>query len=277
MIPRLMMICSERTRRAACLLICLSANAPGHDFMLWPGDAAPERAGTPVAVRFAVGHDGDYDAWPHGLTKLTRLDWVAPDGASRDLMAQAREAAITVLPEQPGTHMLLLESSPSPSALETDRFDAYVAREGLSAIAQHRRTAGVTGPGIERYSRRAKALLQVGDRIDSGVAGADYGMTLELIPLKHPMAVDPGAALPIEVRYRGEPLQGALVTLESLSQHAAGRRTAMSDADGRVAFTVARVADWKLNVVWGVPVEGGARYETIFSSLTFGFRAPGSD
>ncbi|MEO1595079.1 MAG: DUF4198 domain-containing protein [Pseudomonadota bacterium] len=272
-----MTICSEWMRVAAILGLCLAANAPGHDFMLWPGDAAPKRAGTPVSVRFAVGHDGDYDPWPHGLTKLTRLDWVSPDGSMRDLVASARKADVSVRPESPGSHMLLLESSPSRSELEAERFDAYVAKEGLAAIAEHRRTVGASGPGRERYSRRAKALVQVGDRIDAEIVSADYGMTLELVPLAHPMTLAPGARLPVEVRYRGKPLPGALVTLESLSQPAVSKSAAVSDADGRVAFVVAPVADWKLNVVWGVPANVGGHYETLFSSLTFGYRAPGTD
>ncbi|MEO0617642.1 MAG: DUF4198 domain-containing protein, partial [Pseudomonadota bacterium] len=115
-----------------------------------------------------------------------------------------------------------------------------------------------------------------GDRVDADIASADYGLTLELVLLMHPMARGPGQPLPVEVRYRGEPLPGALVTIESLSQLAAGRRSAVSDANGRVAFAVPPVATWKLNVVWGVPVDGAAHYETIFSSLTFGFQAPGS-
>jgi len=50
----------------------------------------------------------------------------------------------------------------------------------------------------------------------------------------------------------------------------------VSDGEGRVAFPAPDAGTWLMTVVWSKPIAGNARadFETVFSSLTFGFSRP---
>ena len=123
--------------------------------------------------------------------------------------------------------------------------------------------------GRELYSRRGKAIFQVGRRLTDDPV-RPIGQTLEIVPARNPYALRPGEELRLRVWFRGVPLAGAQVVLERLGEVAALGAPAISDARGEVAFPFARGA-WKANVVWSVPIEDPrADYETIFASLTFG-------
>jgi len=90
--------------------------------------------------------------------------------------------------------------------------------------------------GSENYSRLAKSIVQVG-------------------------ALD------------GRPLAGALVKLTSLEHDAAPLEMQLTDRAGRASFTMPRDGTWLLNVIWTTPLPRSREtdFETIFSSLSFGF------
>ena len=176
----------------------------------------------------------------------------------------------------PGTHILALQSSHAQSELPAVRFNDYLAEEGLTpALTLRAQGAAARTAGREIYSRRAKALVQVGP------AGAPQphvvrpiGMTLEIVPERDPYAPNRPAALPVRVIYEGRPLAGALVKLTNLAADEKPVATARTDRAGRAVFNVPRSGEWLLNVVWTKPIrDPRGDYDTTFSSLTFGYPA----
>jgi uncharacterized GH25 family protein len=162
------------------------------------------------------------------------------------------------------------------SDLAGERFQQYVADEGLSAIAAHRTATGTEAAnGRELYSRRGKAIVQVGSRLTDD-ALTPVGQTLEIVPERHPLALAPGEPLPVRVLFRGRPLAGALIDLTHLEEGKGPVETHRTNAEGRARFTPKGAGPWKLNVIWGWPIEGraDADYESIFSSLTFRLSEP---
>jgi uncharacterized GH25 family protein len=99
------------------------------------------------------------------------------------------------------------------------------------------------------------------------------GLPLEIVPETNPYAVPRSATLPIHVIYAGHPLAGALVKLTNLKDDAAPFEVHLTDQKGRASFTMPNSGTWLLNVIWtkALPRSEETDFETVFSSLSFGF------
>jgi uncharacterized GH25 family protein len=158
---------------------------------------------------------------------------------------------------------VLETDSRARSNLPADRFRAYAEEEGLTPALAPRVGAAVS----ERYSRNAKAIVQVGKGGQAQVT-RPVGLPLEIVPDVPPGG---GPALPVRVFYQGRPLPGALVKLTDLDRDATPLEMRRTDDEGRASFAVPARGRWRLNVVWTKPLPAGedAEFETVFSSLSF--------
>ena len=77
----------------------------------------------------------------------------------------------------------------------------------------------------------------------------------------------------MRVLYERHPLAGALIKLTDLAHDAEPFESHVTDAEGRAEFTLPEKGAWLLNVVWTTPKPAGENtdFETVFSSLSFGF------
>ena len=259
--------------------LCATAPAAAHDFWLVP-QAFVTDAPAEVPVRFVVGHASEVGAWNLQWDRVVALR-AHGGGTMTDLQPRlvpvsgAMPGYVRVPLAAPGTHVVAFESHHSFSDLEAEKFNQYAEDEGLTAILDARARAGTQEEsGRELYSRRAKILLQVGDEA-TDEATAPLGLSLEIVPERNPYALGPDRALPVRVLFRGAPLSGATVDITALGTGAEAYDKAVTDGDGRVVFEVPEGGAYKLNVVWGVPNRDTrqAEFETVFSSLTFGYAA----
>ena len=255
-------------RKALSLLLALiPAAAPAHDF--WLGlDRHRIQPGSPVVVSFMVGEAAAGEPWSYRPERAVAFRSVGPAGV-RDHLAQLTGQGSRLSLMEPGTHVLAFETTPALSILPPERFDPYVESEGLTAVAAHRRTRAPR-PGRELYARRAKAIVQTGDQLTAH-ALQPVGMSLELVPLSHPLAARDGP-LGFTVLYRGKPLAGAKVECIRLDRPAQVQKL-KSDANGRASCTIPAEGRWLVGSIWSVPIADTrqADYDTLFTSLTFGF------
>lgn len=265
-----------RRLAAWALLVTATQPASAHDFWIALDDWHLAGDG-PVKADFRVGTAAEPERWQLRPERVVAFRTIAPDRAVEDrtallIVSEAQQWYDAIVPfSAPGTHMLVFETTPVVSDLEAKPFDDYVAHEGLSAVAAHRAALNTPGTnGRELYARRAKALVQVGT-LCSPQALQPVGLSLEIVPLANPHCPQ-GDSLPVEVRFRGKPLANALVRMESLSSPA-GDIEQRTDASGRASFAMPKSGNWKISLVWSVPIEGNAQadYDTLFSSLSFGF------
>lgn len=266
----------QRSLAALALMTAAAQPASAHDFWISLDHWQLPQDG-PINADMRVGTGADPERWKMRLERVIAFRTIAPDRAIADRTAllvapDAQQWYDAIVPfSGTGTHLLVFETTPATSDLEAAAFDDYVAHEGLSAVATHRAALKTPGtPGRELYARRAKALVQVGAAC-SPHALQPVGLSLEIVPLVNPHCTTQ-ADMPVEVRFRGKPLAGALVRMESLS-NPAGETEQRTDANGRAAFAMARDGNWKISLVWSVPIEdnASAEYDTLFSSLSFGF------
>lgn len=159
--------------------------------------------------------------------------------------------------------------------LEADAFESYLRDEGLEAIVARRAASGESAaPGLEIFSRNAKALLTAtggGDPArDARLLRRPVGLDLELVPESDPRRSSASRPLTLRLLFHGKPLAGALVKAfprDGNERRVAGR----TGADGRVRLTLAEPGVWLVNAVHMVdaPAASGVRWESLWSSLTF--------
>jgi hypothetical protein len=258
----------------AALALAASASAAAHSFWLEPAKHDPD-PGEAVTVAFRVGDAGEASDWALHWERIASLRLFGPEGVTDQLAAvratgPGEKGTARISIPAPGSYVLGFESNPSFSDLAAEPFNAYVAHEGLTAIAAHRTATGTgSDNGTELYARRAKALLQVGD-LQTGNVTRPIGQLLEIVPLANPFALGPGDRLTVQVLWRGAALEGA--SLAVARPDAAGEPLLLkTDAQGRASFELQQGSRYLLSAVWGVPAPNDARakYSTIFSSLTF--------
>jgi len=269
-------------KRVACLsslaALLIAAPAAAHDFWLqlspW---RAPAKAN--VHVEFLVGHAGDVAPWSMRPERIVSIVSRGPGGVEDQREALSfpegdRNGGAEIRLSKEGTHHIAMETTNTAySDLPAPEFNAYLEKEGIThAIEARSRSGQEDERGRERYSRRAKALVQIGGK-RTAEALAPVGQTLEIVPIDNPFSLRDDDPLRVEVRYRGAPLAGALVHFESLEFGLLPRIEKRTDSAGIVAFDFPKRGAWKLNTVWTEPITGDPRaeWETVFSSLTFGY------
>lgn len=243
------------------MCLCLCQNARAHDFWVNP-DSFVVSVGASTALRMQVGHGDARRTSPIPSRRIRRFAAWTPAGDVIDLRNDGRLA-----PAEPGLHLLVLETDADAlSHLPADRFDAYVAEEGLwpAAAARGRDV-------IERYRRVAKALIQAGAPGEGSqdLATKRLGLPLEIVLVQLP---SDGDTLAARVIFHGRPLARALVKLTDLDHDAQPVATQVTDGEGLVRLRRPPPGHWLLNVVWTTPLGGdeGIDFDTIFSSLSFG-------
>lgn len=216
-----------------------------------------------------MGHHGEFDAWNHGLTHVLDTQHILPDGSVSNAV-RIGESSATIDTSAPGTHLLALSSQWSESTLAPKKFLAYLNEEGLAHIATLRQQAGQENEsGVERYSRRAKTIIQRGTSLNNSVTEA-LGLDLELVPATNPHSLAANEPLNVTLLFRGKPLEGAKVELESLSIDGLSATTYRTDKNGHATLAHAKRGAWKIHTIWSVPDSSRVnQFETLFASLTF--------
>jgi uncharacterized GH25 family protein len=262
------------------LELCCASTVHAHDFWVQPSAYWVRPASiTPMTIQ--VGHGPARQRSPIPLRRIVRFDVIGPNGVATDQreklqLGAAQKDGDIELPIA-GAYMVVLQTDDlAQTHLPALRFNDYLKAEGLTpALEQRTRLQRMDADESESYSRCAKAIMQ------AGALGADaqaqitrpLGLPLEIVPERNPYAEHRSPTLPVLVIYQGHPLAGALVKLTRLESDATPLETHLTDVSGRAVFVIPRSGTWLLNVIWTRPQPASAEtdYETIFSSLSFGF------
>lgn len=276
---------------AAAAALGLGATLParGHDFWIEPlAFTAP--AGSRLGFMLKVGHGAQRMRSAMPAERVTRLEALAgPAGGERRAVVLRpgggrEDGHLPALPA--GPVLLVLESDAAAvSRLDAARFEAYARDEGLHEVLAHREAGGLSHePGLERYSRHAKALVQGGGRAAQGRAVAEkvVGLRLEIVPLGDPTAPARAEPLGFRLLFEGRPLAGAQMRRVSLKVDASAaerpqerpEERRLTDAQGVAWFPSADAGPWMLAAVWSRPLAPPApvTYETFFATFSFASR-----
>lgn len=256
-------------------LALIAMPAVAHDFWVQPRQFSLANPG-PALLTMFVGHGAARDRWGVDSDHVVLFRTIGPDGMidrKADLRLGSAGFDALVPLAKPGAYLVVLQSTETPSQLPFLRFNDYVKTEGITPIIATRQRLGLEKTdGREVYSRRAKAIVQVGPVDAASIARVTRPtrLLLEIVPGKHPQALGTDRMMPVQVLFHNRPLAGALVKITDLAADAEPVATQRTDKDGRTSFRIPRTGKWQMNVVWSVP--GGGRdplFRTTFSSLTF--------
>ena len=259
-------------------LVLIATSATAHDFWLQPQGFYVE-PGVALPVTALIGHGDDRGRWEADAERVVMLKSVGPDGTV-DLRSAFEQRGVgshfAPVFAKSGVHIIAMETNHASSELPAKQFTDYAKDEGLTPILKNRAKTGTSdAAGLEIYSRRAKALVRVGaitGRADPITTKA-IGLTLEIVPERDPYALGKSRKLPVRVYYEGKALPGATVKMTNLNSDEKPVAIVKTDSSGRANFRIPAGGSWLFNVVWTKPIKGrpGADFDTIFSSLTFGY------
>ena len=207
---------------ALALLALTGLTAGAHEFWL----EAPRfrlEPGQTVHIRPLIGEQFKGGPWTNKAAKVLRLVRYGPAPADSTNLTPApgfapADTFRTALAfAQPGTHVVLLQSTNSFLELPAKEFAAYLREEGLEYTLRLRQERDQQdAPGRETYRRCAKALVQVGAAAATPAAADSacrraYGLPLELVPEQNPYRLAANKALTVRVLRAGKPAFGATV------------------------------------------------------------------
>ena len=256
--------------------------ALAHDFWIQP-QSFWVRPGERVPMVLLVGHGTARQRSTIPANRFTLFRASGANGVANRLgeMTVGGATDATLAFDAPGTYVVFFSTSAVPSELPAPRFNEYASAEGLSLVLSQRAANRTSNrPGRELYSRRGKAIIQVGmpGSAAQPQVTRPVGLGLEIVPLSNPYSLGKATQMTVQILYQGRPLPGALVKLNNLAADAKPVEVHRSDVAGRATFQARRAGRWQFNVVWSQPLANNptADYLTTFSSLTFGFPAAGS-
>lgn len=150
----------------AALALALASAASAHDFWIQPARfwIAP---GTGTSLGILVGHGSARQRWVLRLSRVVALTSIGPADRRGDHSGALQQGTYAPDPRlrfaEAGTYVVAFENTPSINSLPAARFNEYLRAEGIRPALLWRESQTATGqPGRESYSRRAKALVQVG-------------------------------------------------------------------------------------------------------------------
>ncbi len=244
-----------------------------HEFWLAPNRFRVQ-PGQTVKLDFLVGEDFHGELWGARTRRTASLFHYFGNQKS-DLTAQALASdstAITFQCKKAGTHLLAMRSNNSFLELEGDKFNDYLAEDGIENILALREQRGeLEKPAREFYQRCAKALLQAGKKTDETYA-LNTGMPLEIIPLQNPYALRVGDKLKVQILFEGNPLPDAVVrTWHKTDETKTNQGKARTNAEGIAEFTLDAKGFWMVSLVRMVEYsdKSQADYQSFWASLTF--------
>lgn len=259
------------------MALVVAAPAAAHDFWIQPTRFATG-IGEPLPFTLLVGHGVYRQRWGVATSRVLRFSDISVTEQRNQrgvLHTDSGDDDGSLTFTTAGTHVVVLETGPAQSILPAIRFNDYLKVEGLApAIAARARTGRTNSEGREFYSRRAKTLIEVGASTDpQPQVMRPAGLKLEIVPQKNPYRLRPGEKLPVRILYEGRPLPGATVKLNNLDSDAEPLAQQLTDAAGMANFAVPLRGNWQLNVIWTkvLPNNPLAEFDTVFSSLSFGF------
>lgn len=254
---------------AAAALLALSTGAAAHDFWIEPTAYRPS-AGEAVGLRLRVGEGFRGDPVPRDSDRIESFVLLDATGSRAVPGMEGADPAGLAALHTGGTHVVAYRSRRSALALPGDRFDAYLAEEGLDrALEARAKATDRAAPVREVYSRCAKALLAPAGESTEGYDRI-AGLRLELVPEADPFRLPQGGELPVRLLFDGLPLEGVLVAAIP-SADPSRRMAARTDAEGRVVFRIEAPGPWLVKAVHMVPAPDGleADWESLWASLTF--------
>lgn len=272
-IPSRMILSLLRGRQCKRILFCVAAllaglaapTAQAHDFWIEP-TAFRVNVGEKIPLQLLVGQDFKGNAALYNPDQFERYVYASRGGERPVPGKLGDDPAGSVTVAQAGLYVVGYYSKKFDVTFDNvAEFERYLLMEGLERNVEPARKRA-RGSILEMYARCAKSLIAApGAELDR--ADHVFGFPLELVAVTNPYRQND---LTLRLLYRGQPLEGALVTAFNKAAPQT-KLKAHTDKDGRVTFALTRPGTWLVASVHQVPTAWYVRadWESFWASLTF--------
>jgi uncharacterized GH25 family protein len=252
-------------------LLLLCRETPAQEFWMMP-DKFLYEPGDSIKIRFSVGENFVGETWNLRSERLKSMSLHTTSGRM-DLRPRARTGRgdhLVIPAAKEGTYLVTMEGENAFVELPADRFNAYLKEHALDNVAALRKKANEEDqPGREFYRRITSLIVQVGNRRDDTYRKVT-GLSLEIIPGKHPSEIRKGDLVPFMIMFNGKPVFGARVYIWNSKNNKVFSQPIYSQQDGSVDVRIFNDGDWMISVVRMVPVSNPqADWQSFWGSLVF--------
>ncbi|MBL0158617.1 MAG: DUF4198 domain-containing protein [Bryobacterales bacterium] len=248
----------------------------GHDLYLKPAKCVTA-PGETVRVEYHSGDAFPVSQNPVVLSRLKDARRISATGDAAFTGIHDESKTLTVAgftAPAKGHFWLLSRTEPNFIELDARKFEEYLEHEGLKYVSEWRKKNGESDrAGKEIYSKYVKSLLVTG--AGDGWFNHAAGLAIEFVPLDDPYAAKPGAAIRVQLLFRGKPAAGHEVELQTVAAGKADRKIlGNTDAQGVVRVPLAPGGFHKLHaiVMERRADRTKADWESWWATLTFGTR-----
>lgn len=264
---------------AALLLVGGAAVLQAHDFWLVPElFRVPEGWAVHVAGQTGMDFPESLSAVDEGrvaqaelVSADRRVDVERSFRSGNSLMLEAR-------PEGSGQWWVAVALETRPIRLSAEQFDAYLEHDGVWDVLEERRSSSGTPRDSvdERYTKYAKALIQVGDDGPSAY-GRRVGHPIEFVPLRDPFGLRPGDRFRARLLWKGEPLANHVVFAGRAGAGEGPTTHARTNGDGVVELPLFVPGKWYLKAIQMVEAadDPEVEYRSYWATLTFDVASEG--
>jgi hypothetical protein len=257
---------------AATMIALLAAAAPAHEFWIAP-ESGLVNPGQPIVADLKVGQMLRGEPYPYLSNRFARFT-VTVGGAIRPVAGDEGDIpALAAMPAPPGLNVIAHETVAFRTTYDDwTVFRKYLADEGLDRFAELHRARGLPEKGFaERYTRYAKALVQVGPAMP-GDGDVALGLPFELVVAANPYA--PGlSALPVSLTWRGEPVAEHQITILRDTGETVTRSTIVTNLAGQAVIPLTPGSKYLLNAVRLEPIDQSPIvWQSHWASMSFDTR-----
>ncbi len=228
-------------------LALVGAPAAAHEFWIAPqdGTVAP---GAEIVADLKVGQKLRGEPYPYLSNRFQSFTVTRGDTTTEVAGNEGDIPALSHIADRSGLHVIAQHTIAFRVTYDDWAvFRRYLADEGLDSFADHHRARGLPENGFsERYTRYAKALVQVGP-VDPADRDVRTGMPLELVAEANPYA--PGVEMvPVTLTWQGAPVANRQINIFR-DDGAVTRTTATTDEAGRALIPLTGDGEYLLNAV----------------------------
>lgn len=223
-------------------LTLAAAESIGHEFWVSPS-AHSVSSGQLVRVSLFHGERFAGDLVPRNDPMIERFEYRAGSEIT-EVRGMHGATSSFLRPAGVGHGVIVYETREYINPLPAEKFEAYLAEEGLDEISERRAVLGETDTdGREAYVRCAKALLTAEDADGFSGETAPVGLPLEIVVMA-------AGADGVEARllFGGEPLAGRRV-VAVCEADPSGLIEIESDTDGLIRFEPGAAGVWMLTAL----------------------------
>lgn len=256
------------------LILLLLAPVLAHEFWLEPQQYIFSRA-EEINIRFRVGEAFTGDNWKGNRDKVNELKLYYADIVDdlSDALTEDEGDSLQFSIHEEGTAMVTFNNINSFIELEAEKFNAYLAEDGLQSAIDYRKHQNETDSmGRELYQRSVKTIVQVG-ALKTAVYKKQTNLPIDIIPLSHPYQLKDGDTLTVKILFKGEPLQNTKIRTWHKLPGTVTDTSMMSNEKGEISFPVTTSGEWMVSCVTMIRLtdDPHAQWQSYWGSVTWGY------